>query len=287
MSNDRHIVIEGVDMVYERGAQRLHALDGIDLTIGHGEFVSIIGPSGCGKSTLLRIVGGLQTPTSGQVLIDGRPPRDLQRDKQLGFVFQDPSLLPWRNVLENVRLPLQVNRAQGSRVKGQGAATSSREQATGDSVGMLVEAVGLAEFGRYYPHQLSGGMQQRVALARALVTSPSVLLMDEPFGALDEITRTAMRYELMRVWRGTGKRANGQTGNGGAGGSTVIFVTHSIAEAVLLSDRVVVMSPQPGRVGATLDIDLPRPRNEDIEGDPAFVEYTQHLRSLLRERVYA
>ena len=264
MSNDRHIVIEGVDMVYESGPQHLHALSGIDLTVGRDEFVSIIGPSGCGKSTLLRIVGGLQTPTSGRVLIDGRPPRDLQRDKQLGFVFQDPSLLPWRNVVENVRLPLQVNR------KGREPRTRNQEQA-----GELVEAVGLAEFHRYYPHQLSGGMQQRVALARALVTSPSVLLMDEPFGALDEITRTAMRYELMRVWRSAA----------GDRGSTVIFVTHSIAEAVLLSDRVVVMSPQPGRVAATLDIDLPRPRTEDIEGDPAFVEHTQHLRSLLRERV--
>jgi NitT/TauT family transport system ATP-binding protein len=287
VSNDRHIVIEGLDMVYERGPQRLHALDGIDLTIGRGEFVSIIGPSGCGKSTLLRIVGGLQHPSDGRVMIDGRPPRELQRDKQLGFVFQDPSLLPWRNVVENVRLPLQVNKGQGSRGKGQGAATSSRQQATEHYASTLVEAVGLVEFQRYYPHQLSGGMQQRVALARALVTSPSVLLMDEPFGALDEITRTAMRYELMRVWGHgqTGKEANGQTGTGDLGGCTVVFVTHSIAEAVLLSDRVVVMTPQPGRVAATLDIGLPRPRTEDIEGDPAFVEYTHHLRSLLRERV--
>jgi NitT/TauT family transport system ATP-binding protein len=278
VSNDRHIVIEGVDMVYERGPQRLHALDGIDLTIGRGEFVSIIGPSGCGKSTLLRIIGGLQHPSEGRVMIDGRPPRDLQRDKQLGFVFQDPSLLPWRNVVENVRLPLQVNRkGQGARAKGQGVVTSSRQQSGGDSAGTLVDAVGLAEFQRYYPHQLSGGMQQRVALARALVTSPSVLLMDEPFGALDELTRTAMRYELMRVWRSAA----------GDRGSTVIFVTHSIAEAVLLSDRVVVMTPQPGRVAATLDIDLPRPRTEDIEGDPAFVEYTHHLRGLLREHVLA
>jgi NitT/TauT family transport system ATP-binding protein len=266
VSNDRHIVIEGVDMVYESGPQHLHALSGIDLTVGRDEFVSIIGPSGCGKSTLLRIVGGLQTPTSGRVVIDGRPPRDLQRDKQLGFVFQDPSLLPWRNVVENVRLPLQVNR------QGRQQGTRKQEQMTADS---LVDAVGLGEFQRYYPHQLSGGMQQRVALARALVTAPSVLLMDEPFGALDEITRTAMRYELMRVWRSAA----------GDSGCTVIFVTHSIAEAVLLSDRVVVMTPQPGRIAATLDIDLPRPRTEDIETDPAFVEYTHHLRSLLREHV--
>ena len=261
MSNDRHIVIEGVDMVYESGPQRLHALDGIDLTIGRGEFVSIIGPSGCGKSTLLRIIGGLQHPTSGQVTIDGRPPRDLQRDKQLGFVFQDASLLPWRNVVENVRLPLQVNR------RGEGRPTATAEG--------LVDAVGLGEFQRYYPHQLSGGMQQRVALARSLVTSPSVLLMDEPFGALDEITRTAMRYELMRVWRSAA----------GDRDCTVVFVTHSVTEAVLLSDRIVVMSPRPGRVAATLDIELPRPRTEDIEGNAGFIEYAQHLRSLLREHV--
>jgi len=265
VSNDRHIVIEGVEMVYESGPQRLHALDGIDLTIRRGEFVSIIGPSGCGKSTLLRIIGGLQHPTSGRVLIDGRPPRDLQRDKQLGVVFQDPSLLPWRNVVENVRLPLQVNKVQGARGDGQ------------EDVDSLVDAVGLSEFQRYYPHQLSGGMQQRVALARSLVTAPSVLLMDEPFGALDEITRTAMRYELMRVWRSAA----------GDRDCTVIFVTHSIAEAVLLSDRVVVMTPQPGQIAATLDITLPRPRTEDVEADPAFVEYTHHLRSLLREHVPA
>ena len=258
-------------MVYEGGPKRLRALESIDLTIGRGEFVSIIGPSGCGKSTLLRIIGGLQTPTSGRVLIDGRPPKDLQREKQLGFVFQDPSLLPWRNVLENIHLPLQVNR---------------RGKEHGEEAGRLVDAVGLGEFGRYYPHQLSGGMQQRVALARSLVTSPSVLLMDEPFGALDEITRTAMRYELMRVWgEGTGVRADGHTGSDA--GCTVVFVTHSIAEAVLLSDRVVVFTPQPGRIAATLEIDLPRPRTEEIEANPAFVEYTQQLRGLLREHAKA
>jgi NitT/TauT family transport system ATP-binding protein len=264
VSNDQQIVIDGVEMVYSGGPRRLRALDRIDLTIERGEFVSIIGPSGCGKSTLLRIVGGLQEATTGRVLIDGRPPRDLQREKQLGFAFQDPSLLPWRNVLDNVRLPLQVN-------------TRNKEQGTGnrEHAGALVHAVGLGDFGSYYPHQLSGGMQQRVALARSLVTSPSVLLMDEPFGALDEITRTAMRYELMRVWR---SQANDR-------GCTVLFVTHSIAEAVLLSDRVVVFSPQPGRIAAILDIDLPRPRTEEIESDPAFIEYTQRLRDLLREHV--
>jgi NitT/TauT family transport system ATP-binding protein len=258
VSNDAHISIEDVEMVYGTGQRPLRALAGIELTVGRGEFVSIIGPSGCGKTTLLRIVGGLQEPTSGRVLIDGRPPRQAQREKQIGFVFQDPSLLPWRSVLENVRLPLQVNRR--------------RDFSTGKDPSELIDLVGLREFGRYYPHQLSGGMQQRVALARSFVTSPSVLLMDEPFGALDEITRSAMRFELMRVWRSEA-----------APDCTVVFVTHSIAEAVLLSDRVIVMSPQPGRVAASLEIDLPRPRGEEIEETQQFVDYTRRLRALLRE----
>jgi NitT/TauT family transport system ATP-binding protein len=257
VSNEAHIVVSGVDVVYKGNPSPLQALDGIELTIGRGEFVSIIGPSGCGKSTLLRVVGGLQEPSHGQALVDGGPPRETQRRKQVGFVFQDPSLLPWRTVLDNVRLPLQVNR--GDR--------------TGESPERMVDLVGLGEFGRYYPHQLSGGMQQRVALARSFVTSPSVLLMDEPFGALDEITRTAMRYELMRIWRSeAAERA-----------CTVLFVTHSIAEAVLLSDRVIVMTPQPGRIAASLEIDLPRPRDEETELTPAFINYTHTLRSLLRE----
>jgi len=259
VSNDAHIVIDGVDMAYEAGHRPLRVLAGIDIEVARGEFVSIIGPSGCGKTTLLRILGGLQEPTAGRVLFDGRPPRQAQREKEIGFVFQDPSLLPWRSVVENVRLPLQVNRR--------------REFATGKDPESLIDLVGLHDFGRYYPHQLSGGMQQRVALARCFVTSPSVLLMDEPFGALDEITRSAMRFELMRVWRTEAATAD----------CTVVFVTHSIAEAVLLSDRVIVMSPQPGRVAASLEIDLPRPRGEEVEETQQFVDYTRRLRGLLRE----
>jgi NitT/TauT family transport system ATP-binding protein len=194
------------------------------------------------------------------VLIDGRLPRDAQREKRIGFVFQDASLLPWRTVIDNVRLPLQVNRRPARRDPGN-----------------LVDLVGLKEFRSYYPHQLSGGMQQRVALARSLVTSPSLLLMDEPFGALDEITRSAMRFELLRVWRSeAAERA-----------CTVVFVTHSITEAVLLSDRVVVLTPQPGRIASILDVDLPRPRADEIELDPSFVDYTRRLRELLRERSVA
>jgi NitT/TauT family transport system ATP-binding protein len=297
-----HIVVSGVDVVYEAGSRRLQALSGIDLSVGRGEFVSIIGPSGCGKSTLLRVIGGLQAPTLGEVAIDGRPPREAQRAKEMGFVFQDPSLLPWRDVLDNVRLPLQVNRGNARRLLSttsgtsesgrpetvrpellEGRSSSVRPEPVEGRVGQptsrvkdpqrMVNLVGLGEFGRYYPHQLSGGMQQRVALARSFVTAPSVLLMDEPFGALDEITRTAMRYELMRIWRSEAAERP----------CTVVFVTHSISEAVLLSDRVIVVTPRPGRIAADLQIDLPRPREEELEATPPFIEYMQTLRSLLRE----
>jgi NitT/TauT family transport system ATP-binding protein len=262
VNNETHILVDGVEMVYDAGRQPLSALAGIDLSVSRGEFVSIIGASGCGKSTLLRIIGGLQEPTAGQVLIERRPPREAQEAKQIGFVFQDSSLLPWRRVIENVRLPLQVNRLRGS---------------NGDESGRLLELVGLSQFRGYYPHQLSGGMQQRVALARSLVTEPSLLLMDEPFGALDEITRAAMRFELLRVWSaGPVERA-----------CTVVFVTHSITEAVLLSDRVVVLTPRPGRIAATLEIDLSRPRTEATELEPAFLAYSRELRNLLREQAAA
>jgi NitT/TauT family transport system ATP-binding protein len=259
LSNESHIQIEGIEAVYDTTSPPLAALQGIDLEMAPGEFVSIIGPSGCGKSTLLRIIGGLQAPTRGRVLIGGKAPREAQREKSIGFVFQDPSLLPWRRVIDNVKLPLQVNR----RPRGLDPAS-------------LVNLVGLGGFHEYYPHQLSGGMQQRVAIARSLVTSPSLLLMDEPFGALDEITRAAMRFELLRVWRASETP--------GAQRLTVVFVTHSIPEALLLSDRVVVMTPQPGRIAGVLDVDLPRPRSEEIEFEPAFVEQARQLRSMLRER---
>ena len=267
MIQSPHVRIEGVDAVYETvSGAGLVALSGIDLAVRHGEFVSLIGPSGCGKSTLLRLIGGLQAASRGRVLIDDLAPREAQRRKQIGFVFQDASLLPWRSVLDNVRLPLQVNRAD--RIGSAGA----RRRAGATPID-LVRVVGLEGFRDYYPHQLSGGMQQRVALARALATAPSLLLMDEPFGALDEITRSAMRYELLRVWR---EAASAQ-------GCTVILVTHSIAEAVLLSDRVVVLTPQPGRIAGELDIELSRPRDEEVELSPAFLDYTRSLRRLLRE----
>ena len=259
MAASEHILVEGLSKTFPHRGRPLEALRGLDLRVGWGEFVSVIGPSGCGKSTLLRIVGGLLEPTAGRVRIDGRAPRDAQRAKDIGLVFQDPSLLPWRTVLSNVRLPLEVNHTDSHRPRYQ-----PRE---------LLELVGLSAFADYHPHQLSGGMQQRVAIARALVFEPSLLLMDEPFGALDEITRSAMRYELLRIWQST--RSDRP--------KTVLFVTHSIAEAIALSDRVAVLTPRPGQVRAMIDINLPRPRDESLERSTKFLDYAQQLRNLLKE----
>jgi NitT/TauT family transport system ATP-binding protein len=264
-----HVAIEGLTQVFDRAARPLTALSNVNLRVGRGEFVSVIGPSGCGKSTLLRLIGGLLQPTEGRVDLAGATPAEAQRRKAIGYVFQDPSLLPWRSVIANVTLPLEVNRRRRSEDRRRPDGRPS-----GRSPHDLLHLVGLSQFEGYYPRELSGGMQQRVALARALVFEPSLLLMDEPFGALDEITRRAMRYELLRIW---------QAGDGGSGRKTVVFVTHSIPEAITLSDRVVVMSGSPGTVRAVIDIDLPRPRDEDMETQPAFLDYVVRLRRLLGE----
>ncbi len=198
----------------------VHALDGIDLTVADGEFVSLIGPSGCGKSTLLRVVADLEEPTGGSAVVAGKSPRQARLDQEYGMAFQAAGLLEWRTVAENVELPLQVH----------GAPKVQRRARAAE----LLALVGLADFARSRPAQLSGGMQQRVAIARALAPSPRLLLMDEPFGALDEMSRERMQAELLRI--------------AGETGAAVLFVTHSIPEAVVLSDRVVVMSPRPGRI---------------------------------------
>ena len=250
---DPHVTVRGLSHTFAADGAGLTALDGVSLDVRRGEFLTLLGPSGCGKSTLLRLIGGLLAPQRGDVLVDGAPPRSAQRSKAIGFAFQDPSLLPWRTVAANIRLPLEVNRAAGGRA--------------GRDTSALLSLVGLDGFGRYYPHQLSGGMQQRAALARALAPDPALLLMDEPFGALDEITRDELRHELLRITAATGK--------------TVVFVTHSIAEAVLLSDRVAVMSPRPGRIAAVLGIDLARPRSRADETSAPFVEHVRRLRVLL------
>ena len=256
-----HVSLRGISHVFRDGRRALTALTDVALDVAWGQFVSVIGPSGCGKSTLLRIVGGLLRPTSGEAKIDGAAPAAAQRRRDIGLVAQDPALLPWRTVLANVRLPLEIDHAARDR-----PAPSPEE---------LLELTGLAEFRSYYPHQLSGGMQQRVAIARALAFDPSLLLMDEPFGALDEISRASMRYELLRIWSAGGGLPSGR--------KTVMFVTHSIPEAVALSDRVVVLSPRPGTVRAAIDIELPRPRTQEMERGAPFLDYADQLRSLLKE----
>jgi NitT/TauT family transport system ATP-binding protein len=232
------------------------ALEGIDLRIGAGEFVSLIGPSGCGKSTLLRIVGDLIEPTAGSVEVNGKPAHRARLERDYGMVFQAPVLFEWRSVEANVRLPLEVSGVTGA----------ERERRVRD----MLQLVELDGFGRHYPHQLSGGMQQRVAIARALALEPAILLMDEPFGALDEMTRERLNAEVLRIWQATGK--------------TIIFVTHSIPEAVFLSTRVVVMSPRPGRISHVVDIDLSQPRTEETRASDRYYELVTEVREALRQR---
>ena len=229
------------------------ALQGIDLEIEPGEFVSLIGPSGCGKSTLLRIIGDLIQPTSGAASVNGKPARQARIDRDYGIVFQDAVLYDWRTVAKNIALPLELARWD-------------RRRRT-DKVKEMLELVELTGFESHYPWQLSGGMQQRVSIARALSFDPALLLMDEPFGALDEMTRERLNMELLRIWE--------------ASGSTVVFVTHSIAEAVFLSTRVVVMSPRPGRISNVIPIDLQQPRTATTREDPRFFEHVTEVREAL------
>jgi NitT/TauT family transport system ATP-binding protein len=239
-----------------KGGAPTVALTGIDLEVAQRDFISLIGPSGCGKSTLLRLVGDLVTPTAGAVEVNGKPAHQARLDREYGMVFQAPVLFDWRTVEANVRLPLEVIKYP----KGQRDALVKEKLA-------LVELTG---FENHYPHQLSGGMQQRVAIARALALQPSLLLMDEPFGALDEMTREHLNSELLDIWSETG--------------TTVIFVTHSIPEAVFLSSRVVVMSPRPGRIAETIDIDLPYPRDETTREEDRYYELVTEVREALRGR---
>jgi NitT/TauT family transport system ATP-binding protein len=229
------------------------ALRDIELEIQPGEFVSLIGPSGCGKSTLLRIVGDLIQPSRGEALVNGKPARKARQDHDYGIVFQDAVLYDWRTVARNIALPLEL-------------AGWDRERRAKRLEEML-RLVELSGFESHHPWQLSGGMQQRVAIARALSFGPSLLLMDEPFGALDEMTRERLNLELLRIWQETG--------------STVVFVTHSIAEAVFLSTRVVVMSPRPGRIADLIPIDLPQPRTAETREEPRFFELVTQVREAL------
>jgi len=237
--------------VYASKLGEVTALRAISLSVNRGEFVSIIGQSGCGKSTLLKMTAGVTPVTSGSIQIAGQPVTGPASD--LGMVFQTPILLEWRDVISNVLLPLEILGRTSS-----AAITRARE---------LLELVGLSGFEHRYPAELSGGMQQRVAITRALIIDPPLLLMDEPFGALDALTRDEMAAELLRIWEETRK--------------TILFVTHSIDEAVLLSDRVVVLTPRPGRVGQIVTIDLPRPRPVDVRYDPQFTHLAQTLRNVI------
>jgi NitT/TauT family transport system ATP-binding protein len=229
------------------------ALQEIDLEVGRGEFVSLIGPSGCGKSTLLRVIGDLVAPTSGEILVNGKPAHRARLDRDYGIVFQAAVLYDWRTAAKNISLPLEL----GGWDRGRRA---SRVQE-------MVKLVELEGFEKHYPWQLSGGMQQRVSIARALSFSPALLLMDEPFGALDEMTRERLNLELLRIWSETG--------------STVVFVTHSISEAVFLSTRVVVMSARPGRITAVVPIELEQPRTAETREDARFFELVTEVREAL------
>ncbi len=242
------VAFEGVHKRFTSKRGTVEALIDVSFPVWPGEFVSIVGPSGCGKSTLLKLAAGVAAASSGVIKIGGHPVNGPVEG--LGMVFQSPVLLEWRSVLANVLLPVEV--MHGDRDAGKARAIE------------LLQMVGLAEFMHRYPSELSGGMQQRVAISRALVIDPPLLLMDEPFGALDALTRDEMALELLRIWERTRK--------------TIVFVTHGIEEAVMLSDRVVVMTPRPGRVLSTLEIDLPRPRTAEMRYDALFNDYAQQIR---------
>jgi NitT/TauT family transport system ATP-binding protein len=249
------VVVSGVGQVFNAGSTRqVVALTDIDLTVATGEFVSLIGPSGCGKSTLLRLVAHLITPTTGTVLVNGKPAAQARQDQDYGMAFQQAGLFEWRTVVKNVELPLELKGWDKRR---------RRQRAV-----EMLELVKLGDFAEHRPWQLSGGMQQRVAIARALAAHPELLLMDEPFGALDEMTREHMQAELLRICAETG--------------TSVMFVTHSIPEAVYLSDRVVVMSPRPGRITEVVSVDLGAERSIDTREDPTFFKKVTEVREALR-----
>lgn len=244
----------GIGKIFGSGNAAVTALESIDLTIRQGEFVSLIGPSGCGKSTLLRLIGDLTAPTSGTMRVNGKPAERARLDRDYGMVFQAPVLMDWRTVARNIELPLEI----------MGFPADERRRRAGD----LLRLVELEAFAERHPWELSGGMQQRVAIARALSFDPKLLLMDEPFGALDEMTRERMNAELMNIWQRTG--------------TTIVFVTHSIPEAVFLSSRVVVMSARPGRIVQLVDIDLPAERTIETRESERYFELITSVREALR-----
>jgi NitT/TauT family transport system ATP-binding protein len=246
------IDIVGVSKAFGTGRRAVQALDNVSLSVGRNEFVSVLGPSGCGKSTLMLLVAGLVTPTVGTISLNGTPVKGPRRTN--GIVFQNPVLLPWRTVLDNVLLPIEL---LGERVNGYV-----------DRAHELLDMAGIGEYADRLPDEMSGGMKQRAGICRALVQNPSVLLMDEPFSALDAMTRDDMNLELLRLWERDRK--------------TVVFITHSISEAILLSDRVVVLSKRPARILADIPVNLPRPRTEAVQETQQFVQLRAHIRGLIQ-----
>jgi NitT/TauT family transport system ATP-binding protein len=258
MASVPHIRIEGLSLQYRTKGGSVSALQDVSVDVPPRSFVSVVGPSGCGKTTLLKVLSGVLKPTSGSVSLDNKPIEQTDLSGKIGYVFQRPLLLPWRTALQNVLLTTEVARKDVPLAEREAEARQ------------WLALTGLSGFEDRLPHELSGGMQQRVSLCRALALRPAILLMDEPFAALDEITREVMQEELLQLWSATE--------------STVIFITHSISEAVLLSERVIVMTARPGRVDEIIDIPFPRPRDEELRGRPEFTGLVQHIRSKLHKR---
>lgn len=256
----RTISISDLDLTFRHNGAELTVLRALSLEAKEGEFLAIIGPSGCGKTTLLKVIGGLQTFSSGRVSLGGDSPSEARKQQAFAYVFQNPVLFRWRTVLQNVLLPSEIYRNH--------PANGDRKKASREKIALeMIELVGLKGFENALPNQLSGGMQSRVALARALSYHPDILLMDEPFGDLDDLTRTRMNSELIRLW--------------GARRSTIVFVTHSIHEAIFLSDKVAVMASRPSRIKEVINIDIPRPRDPGIEFTPSYSAYMKQLRRAL------
>ncbi len=251
LKSNVEIMLKDIGMVYKSEDSEVTALTKVSMDIHKGEFISLLGPSGCGKTTLLRIMADLLQPSSGQITVGGESPKEARLKQRYGIVFQSAVLYDWRTVKKNVMLPLEVMKIP-------------KEQREKKAMQML-ELVGLTKFANSYPSELSGGMQQRVGIARALAIKPEILLMDEPFSALDEFTREKLHDDLLRIWRKTNK--------------TIVFVTHNIAESVFLSDRICVLSPHPGRLSAIIDVDLPRPRTQEMKNTKEFTDLVAKVRN--------